>query len=127
MGYVLNHEQIKYDCASTSGRVLAVTYLIASGLTGEPVPPVITRGGAQKKNSNMRSAAQSAASSATSNISPIVSPIAGITTQCQGCCASGVSLGRTSTPQVSEQIAATSLSWHQKQFSNLTPGASPPA
>src|SRR3954451_61042 len=117
----------KHDSGSKGGRFPELAHLIASGLIGEPVAPVMTRGGPQKKNSNMRSAAQSAASSATSNISPMVSPIAGITTQCQGCCASGVSLGRTSTPQVSEQIAATSLSWHQKQFSNLTPGASPPA
>ena len=41
------------------------------------------------------------------------SPIAGITTQCHGWFASVVSFGRTSTPQVSEQIAAICLSWHQ--------------
>ena len=39
-------------------------HLIASGLIGEPVPPVMLSGGAQKKNSKTRSAAQSAASSA---------------------------------------------------------------
>ena len=41
------------------------------------------------------------------------SPMAGITTQCQGWFASVVSFGRTSTPQVSVQIAAICLSWHQ--------------
>jgi len=36
-----------------------------------------------------------------------------ITTQCQGWLASLVSFGRTSTPQVSVQMAAISLLWHQ--------------
>jgi hypothetical protein len=31
--------------------MLAAAYLIACGLIGEPVPPVITSGGPQKKNS----------------------------------------------------------------------------
>jgi hypothetical protein len=43
-------------------------------------------------------------------ISPIVMPMAGMTTQCQGRFASFVSLGRTSQPQVSEQMAAMSFS-----------------
>ena len=38
-------------------------YLMAWGLMGEPVPRLITRGGAQKKNSYTPSAAQSSASS----------------------------------------------------------------
>jgi hypothetical protein len=40
----------------------------------------------------------------------MVSPIAGMTTQCQGWLTSLDSLGRTSMPQVSEQIAAISFS-----------------
>ena len=86
---------------------------MASGLMGEPVPPVRFRGGPLNMNSYTPSLAQSDASSDTSNISPIVRPMAGMTTQCQGCLASVVSFGRTSTPQVSEQIAAISFSWHQ--------------
>ena len=35
----------------TPPTLFAPGYLIAWGLMGDPVPPVITRGGAQKKNS----------------------------------------------------------------------------
>ena len=54
-------------------------------------------------------------------------PIIGITTQCQGWLASVVSLGRTSQPQVSQQIAAISFSKIQSAVSKARPGASPPA
>ena len=84
--------------------------LIAIGLSGEPTPPVTGSGGAQKKNSHTPSSAQSSDSSPITKISPMVMPIMGITTQCHGCWASSVSLGRTSQPQVSQQIAAISLS-----------------
>jgi hypothetical protein len=37
--------------ARASGEIKAAVYLIACGLIGEPVPPVIINGGPQKKNS----------------------------------------------------------------------------
>src|SRR5262245_21650819 len=44
---------------------------------------------------------------------PLQRHIDQITTHGHGWLASVLSFGRTSTPQVSEQIAATCLSWHQ--------------
>ena len=55
------------------------------------------------------------------------SPIAGITTQCQGWFASVVSFGRTSTPQVSVQIAAIcSDTWGVEVRPNETTEANQP-
>src|SRR5262249_48694614 len=47
----------------TSSQYEAPGYLIACGLIGEPVPPVMMSGGPQKKNSYTPSASQSSASS----------------------------------------------------------------
>ena len=54
-------------------------------------------------------------------------PIMGMTTQCQGCDAAFVSLGRTSQPQVSAQIAAISVLRIHSAVSKRSPGALPPA
>src|SRR4030095_7900223 len=50
------------------------TYLMASGFTGDPTPPVTRSGGALKRNCQTPSAAQSAARASRSNISPSVRP-----------------------------------------------------
>jgi hypothetical protein len=50
-------QAINDNRSASSGRmtvplmIVALTYLIACGLIGDPVPPVITSGGPQKKNS----------------------------------------------------------------------------
>src|SRR3972149_3391333 len=57
----------------------------------------------------------------------MVIPIIGITIQCQGWKASVLSFGRTSQPQVSQQIAAICLRWIHSAVSKRSPGASPAA
>src|SRR5262249_56934448 len=50
-------------------------YLTASGLIGDPTPPVTGNGAALKRKLQAPSCAQSAASPSRSNISPSVSPM----------------------------------------------------
>src|ERR1041384_3489562 len=103
------------------------TYLIASGLTGEPTAPVIGMAGATNRNSYTPSAAQSSASSLTWKISPMVMPMIGMVIQCHGWLMPGsVSFGRTSQPHVSEASAASCVRWIQPSGSTEQPGASPP-
>src|SRR4051794_586924 len=109
------------------GRGYVRAYLIASGFTGEPTPPVIGRGGAENRNSYRPSEAQSSARASRSKISPTSRPMWTIRMMWSGWKTSGVSLGNTSAPHVSAATAAISCSWIQPTESSPSPGAEPPA
>ena len=99
---------------------------MACGFTGEPTEPVTVRGGATNINSYTPSSAQSAASASRSNISPMWMPALTSKMICNGWKMSGVSLGRTSMPQVSRAMAATCRSHRNGAALIASPGAGPP-
>src|SRR5437588_7950606 len=99
----------------------------ATGPGGAPAVPVNGSGGAETRNSYTPSAAQASASSSSLNISPMSSPMYTRVTMCTGWKLSGSSFGRTSKPQVSVAIAATSRSAIQGIVWKLKPGEGPPA
>src|SRR5438876_583106 len=80
-------------------------YLTAIGLTGDPTAPVNGRGHALKKKEYLLSIAHSRARSSKSKVSPIVSPMYTIPKMWKGERIASVSLGKTSTPQVSAATA----------------------
>ena len=83
-------------------------YFTANGFSGEPMPPAILSGGAEKRNSQTPSAAQSSASASRSNISPRVRPMSRRQSKCSGRGVFASSNGMTSTELVSAATAATS-------------------